>query len=103
MGRNCRKRASLNVGFADTDSAHKSPGGLPFRNRGLRWSVARNRSSGCDQEDTAVVELLTCNFAVLAIAALYFTWKDRVVKASRRRTVLRQRVAYLLWAAAERA
>lgn len=59
--------------------------------------------TGCDQEDTAVVELLTCNFAVLAIAALYFTWKDRVVKAAHRRTVLRQRVAYLLWAAAERA
>jgi hypothetical protein len=58
--------------------------------------------TGRDQEDTAVVELLTCNAAVLAIAALYYTWKDRVVKAAARRQALRQRVAYLLWAAAER-
>ena len=93
----------MNVGFADTDLVRKTPRNLPFLIRGVRWSVARNRTTGCDQEDTAVVELLTCNFAVLAIAALYFTWKDRVVKAARRRTVLRQRVAYLLWAAAERA
>lgn len=49
-----------------------------------------------------MVELLTCNAAVLAIAALYYAWKDRVVKAAARRKVLRQRVAYLLWAAAER-
>ena len=49
-----------------------------------------------------MVELLTCNVAVLAIAALYYTWKDRVVKAAHRRRVLRQRVAYLLWAVAAR-
>ncbi len=49
-----------------------------------------------------MVELLSCNVAVLAIAALYYAWKDRGVKAAARRQVLRQRVAYLLWAAAER-
>ena len=58
--------------------------------------------AGCGQEDTAVVELLSCNVAVLAIAALYYAWKDRRVKVATRRQVLRQRVAYLLWAAAER-
>lgn len=49
-----------------------------------------------------MVELITCNVAVLAIAALYYAWKDRVVKAARRNCALRQRVAYLLWAVAER-
>jgi hypothetical protein len=49
-----------------------------------------------------VVELLTCNAAVLAIATLYFAWKEQVTTAVRRRSVLRQRVAYLLWAVAER-
>jgi hypothetical protein len=58
--------------------------------------------SGREQEDTAVVELITCNVAVLAIAALYYAWKERVVKAAQRHRVLRQRVAYLLWAVAER-
>jgi uncharacterized iron-regulated membrane protein len=57
---------------------------------------------GRDKEDTAVVELLTCNAAVLAIATLYYAWKERVVKTAARRQVLRQRVAYLLWAAAAR-
>ncbi len=57
---------------------------------------------GREHEDTAVVELLTCNAAVLAIATLYYAWKERVVKSAARRTVLRQRVAYLLWAVAER-
>ncbi len=49
-----------------------------------------------------MVELLTCNVAVLAIAALYYAWKDRRVKVATRRQVLRERVAYLLWAAAAR-
>jgi hypothetical protein len=49
-----------------------------------------------------VVELLTCNVAVLAIAALYYTWKDRVTKTATRGRLLRERVAYLLWAVAER-
>lgn len=50
-----------------------------------------------------MVELLTCNAAVLAIAALYYAWKDRVTRAAARGRVLRERVAYLLWAVAERA
>ncbi len=47
--------------------------------------------------------MLTCHVAVLAIAALYFTWKDRTTKTQLRRSVLRQRVAYMLWNAAQRA
>lgn len=49
-----------------------------------------------------MVELLTCNVAVLAIAALYYTWKGRVTKTAAHARLLRQRVAYLLWAVAER-
>ena len=47
-----------------------------------------------------MVELLTCNAAVLAIAALYSTWKGRLVQAARRRRALRERVSYMLWAMA---
>jgi uncharacterized iron-regulated membrane protein len=57
---------------------------------------------GGGAEDSAVVELLACNAAVVAIAAAYYTWKDRLVKAAVRRHVLRQRMAYLLWAVAAR-
>ncbi len=48
-------------------------------------------------------QLITCNIAVLCIAGLYYAWKDRLAKANERRSILRQRVAYMLWAAAQRA
>lgn len=48
-------------------------------------------------------EMLTCNAAVLAIAAVYYAWKDRVAKDSQKRRVLHERVAYMLWAVAQRA
>jgi hypothetical protein len=47
--------------------------------------------------------MLTCNVAVLAIAGLYYAWKDRIGKMSLRRYELRERVAYMLWVAAQRA
>ena len=48
-------------------------------------------------------ELLTCNAAVFAIAALYFRWRDSNIREQGRRKVLRQRVAYMLWTAAQAA
>lgn len=48
-------------------------------------------------------EMLTCNAAVLAIAALYYAWKDRMVQHTRKQRVLRERVTYMLWTAAQRA
>ena len=48
-------------------------------------------------------EMLTCNAAVLAIAALYYTWKDRMAHHTRKQRVLRERVTYMLWTVAQRA
>lgn len=48
-------------------------------------------------------EMMTCNVAVLTIAALYYAWRDRASKSDLKRRVLRERVAYMLWAAAQRA
>ncbi|HVL12732.1 MAG TPA: hypothetical protein VM529_09210 [Gemmata sp.] len=47
-------------------------------------------------------QLITCNIACLAIAALYYTWRDGYVNR-RRRAHTRERVAYMLWVAANRA
>lgn len=44
-------------------------------------------------------QLIVCNLACLLIAALYYTWRDVYVER-RRRTLLRERVAYMLWVAA---
>jgi hypothetical protein len=47
-------------------------------------------------------EMLTCNVAVLAIAGLYYSWRERMLKEQHRRRVLRERVAFMLWTAAQR-
>ena len=46
--------------------------------------------------------MITCNLACLAIAALYYTWRD-VYLHRRKREQLRERVAYMLWVTASRA
>jgi hypothetical protein len=49
-----------------------------------------------------VFQLLACNIACLAIACLYYTWRD-VYQQRRKRERLHDRVAYMLWVAANRA
>ena len=49
------------------------------------------------------MQLLVCNLAALAIAVLYYSWREGHLKALRKRRLLRQRVAQMLWVAAERA
>jgi hypothetical protein len=49
-----------------------------------------------------VFQLLACNVACLAIAGLYYGWRD-VYLQRRRRERLHDRVAYMLWVAANRA
>ncbi len=44
--------------------------------------------------------LATMNFSALAIASLYYLWRDGYVARLRRSQVLRERVAYMLWSAA---
>ena len=48
-----------------------------------------------------VFQLLACNLACLSIAALYYAWRD-VYTHRRRRVLLRERVSYMLWVAANR-
>ena len=48
-----------------------------------------------------VFHMLACNIACLTIAALYYAWRD-VYANRRKREQLRQRVAYMLWVAANR-
>ena len=50
-----------------------------------------------------MVQMIACNLAVLAIAGIYYAWRDRYTKLSGQRAVLRDRVAYMLWVAAQRA
>jgi hypothetical protein len=52
--------------------------------------------------EALVFHLIACNLACLAIAALYYTWRD-VYLHHRKREHLRDRVAYMLWVAASRA
>lgn len=46
------------------------------------------------------MQLLLTNMTALAVAMLYYLWRAQYHMLLRRRRVLCQRVAYLLWAAA---
>jgi len=49
-----------------------------------------------------MVQLIACNVACLAIAALYYSYRDVYLHRKKRET-LHERVAYMLWVAADRA
>jgi len=66
--------------------------------------VARHQPlRGRRKEENSMLQLIATNLTVLIIAGLYYSWRDRFAKANEQRQVLRQRVAYMLWAAAQRA
>jgi hypothetical protein len=47
--------------------------------------------------------MIACNLAALAIAAMYYAWRDGYLARAAKRSVLHERVAYMLWVAAHRA
>jgi hypothetical protein len=54
------------------------------------------------RESKTVVHLLACNIACLVIAGLYYAYRDAYLQR-RKRQQLNDRVAYMLWVAANRA
>ena len=40
--------------------------------------------------------------AVFAVAAIYYAWRDGTIAKERKRTTVNERVAYMLWVAANR-
>ncbi len=44
-------------------------------------------------------ELIACNLAMLSIAMIYYAWRD---SRSKPRPNLNERVAYMLWVAAQK-
>jgi hypothetical protein len=45
--------------------------------------------------------IFTCNFAALFIAATYYVWRDWYLRRADKK-MLRERVTYMLWVAANR-
>jgi hypothetical protein len=50
-----------------------------------------------------MLPVVTWNVAVLTIAAIYYVWRDNLRVVRRQHDPLNERVAHLLWAAAQRA
>ncbi|HVK15428.1 MAG TPA: hypothetical protein VM533_00675 [Fimbriiglobus sp.] len=48
-------------------------------------------------------QMVACNLAVLAIAMIFYAWRDGYLSNSRGRAGLQERVAYMLWVAAHKA
>jgi hypothetical protein len=51
-------------------------------------------------EGRLAMQVLGSYVAALAIAGLYYYWRDKVVNPIRRRKLLRERVTFMLWCAA---
>lgn len=49
-----------------------------------------------------MTQMLAGYLSVLAVAAIYYAWRDGYSLKARRRTVLNERIAYMLWVAANR-
>jgi hypothetical protein len=47
-------------------------------------------------------QLVACNLAVLAIAMIYYAWRDSYLARGPGRASLQERVAYMLWVAAHK-
>ena len=45
--------------------------------------------------------VVTLNLTALAIAAIFYTYRDGYVARLRRTKMLRERIAYMLWSAAQ--
>jgi hypothetical protein len=46
--------------------------------------------------------LLGLNLAALAVATIFYTYRDQYLVALRRARMLRERVTYMLWTASQR-
>jgi hypothetical protein len=49
-----------------------------------------------------MLQMVTGYCAVIAIAVLYYAWRDGFVARHRQRDAIKGRVAYMLWVAANR-
>lgn len=47
-------------------------------------------------------QMIGCNLAVLAIAMIYYAWRDGYLARGRGQAGLQERVAYMLWVAAHK-
>lgn len=47
------------------------------------------------------MEIVCCNLTALTIAAIFYGWRDGIVRRARREKVLRERVTYMLWVATQ--
>ena len=52
---------------------------------------------------SAVLHMFASYLAVLTVALIYYAWRDGYQSRFRQRTMLNERVAYMLWVAANRA
>jgi hypothetical protein len=52
--------------------------------------------------DPLLMPLIPCGFAALAVACIFYTWRAYTDALLRRQRMLRQRVTWMLWVAANR-
>jgi hypothetical protein len=51
---------------------------------------------------TPMPPMLCCQLAALTIAGLFYVWRDLLARRMRDTRMVRERIAYMLWVAAQR-
>jgi hypothetical protein len=51
--------------------------------------------------DDPIMQLICCHVAALTVASIFYTWRAYAMDLLSRHRQLRERVAYMLWVAAE--
>lgn len=46
--------------------------------------------------------MLSCQLAALAIAGIFYVWRDMLCRRVRHSKLIRERIAYMLWVAASK-
>jgi hypothetical protein len=47
------------------------------------------------------MQIVCFNLTALAVAALFYAWRDGIVRRGQREKLLRERITYMLWVAAQ--
>jgi hypothetical protein len=86
-----------------SEKAEKSVPAPVARGADLSYSWATEQKRGNPRTGTILMQPILANVAALAVASLFYLWRSHNEARQRRQRVLCQRVAYMLWVAAQNA
>jgi hypothetical protein len=69
----------------------------------MSYILATDRKRGLPVKTSLSMNLVYCGLCALAVATLYYGWRDHQSRHEGRHQLLRKRVTYMLWVMAQAA